>query len=74
MNLYYFYITFIAIIVYIIWSDPNGPRWLDLQFRLLEVNIRRWLLKQKLKRGMPPEMKKIIREMERKQKNDKNQM
>ena len=74
MSSYYFTLCVIAIFIYFIWSDPNGPRWLALQIKTLEIEIQRWILKQKIKRGMPSDMQKFIREMERKQKNDKDKM
>jgi len=48
--------------------------WLVLQVKTLQVEIQMWILKQKIKRGMPSDMQKFIREMERKQKNGKDKM
>tara|TARA_B100001142_G_C14019086_1_gene533636 strand:- start:422 stop:646 length:225 start_codon:yes stop_codon:yes gene_type:complete len=74
MSVYYFTLCVIAIFIYVIWSEPNLPAWLYLQVKILDVEIQRWILKQKIKRGMPSDMQKFIREMERKQKNGKDKM
>ena len=80
MSSYYFTLCIIAIFAWYIWSDPNGPRWLALQIKTLEIKIQSWILKQKIKRGMPSDMQKFIAKMEReqaqreKEENDKNKM
>jgi len=74
MSVYYFTLCVTAIFIYVIWSEPNLLAWLYLQVKILDVEIQRWILKQKIKRGMPSDMQKFIREMERKQKNGKDKM
>jgi hypothetical protein len=74
MSVYYFTLCVTAIFIYVIWSEPNLPAWLYLQVKILDIEIQRWILKQKIKRGMPSDMQKFIREMERKQKNGKDKM
>jgi len=74
MSVYYFTLCVTAIFIYVIWSEPNLLAWLYLQVKILDVEIQRWILKQKIKRGMPSDMQKFIREMERKQKDGKDKM
>jgi len=74
MSTYYFTLCVTAIFIYVIWSEPNLVVWLVLQVKTLQVEIQMWILKQKIKRGMPSDMQKFIAEMERKQKNGKDKM
>ncbi len=74
MSTYYFTLCVTALFIYFLWSEPNLAMWLVLQVKTLQVEIQMWILKQKIKRGMPSDMQKFIREMERKQKNGKDKM
>jgi len=54
--------------------------WIYLQVKTVQVEIQMWILKQKIKRGMPSDMQKFIAKMEReqaqreKEENGKNKM
>tara|TARA_B100002019_G_scaffold191670_1_gene165780 strand:+ start:73 stop:315 length:243 start_codon:yes stop_codon:yes gene_type:complete len=80
MSSYYFTLCVIAIFIYFLWSEPNLAMWIYLQVKTVQVEIQMWILKQKIKRGMPSDMQKFIAKMEReqaqreKEENGKNKM
>lgn len=55
----------VVAIVYVLWQDPNVPRYIELQFQLLRINIARWFMMRKLKGQLmdyEKEAKKIMKE------------
>jgi hypothetical protein len=75
MNLQYFYILFIGVIVLWVFQDPNVPRYIELQFELLRINIARWFMARKLKRQLDKDyndMQKAMKEWMKE--NGKDQM
>ena len=75
MNLQYFYILFIGVIVLWVFQDPNVPRYIELQFGLLRINIARWFMARKLKRQLDKDyndMQKAMKEWMKE--NGKDQM
>jgi len=75
MNTYYFYITIIALAIYIVWQDTNVPKYLELRIKLAQVNLRAFFMKIKLKRQLDRDYKNIQKDMrERMKENGKDQM
>ena len=63
MNLYYFYLTFIAAVVYLVFQDPNVPKYIELRLQLLRIDIIRFFLAKKLKWQLKRDMKRMERDM-----------
>jgi len=75
MNTYYFYITIIALAIYIVWQDTNVPKYLELRIKLAKVNLSAFFMKIKLKRQLDRDYKNIQKDMrERMKENGKDQM
>ena len=75
MNLQYFYILFLGVIIVWVFQDPNVPRYIELQFGLLRINIARWFMARKLKRQLDKDYKNIQKDMrEWMKENGKDQM
>ena len=75
MNTYYFYVTIIALAIYIVWQDTNVPKYLELRIKLAQVNLRAFFMKIKLKRQLDRDYKNIQKDMrERMKENGKDQM
>jgi len=75
MNTYYFYVTIIALAIYIVWQDTNVPKYLELRIKLAEINLRAFFMKIKLKRQLDRDYKNIQKDMrEWMKKNGKDQM
>ncbi len=65
MNLYYFYILFIGVLIFWVFQDPNVPRYIELRIQLLRIDIARWFMMRKLKGQLmdyEKEAKKIMKE------------
>jgi hypothetical protein len=65
MNTYYISIATIAAIVYILWQDPNVPRFIELMYQLAKINVIRFFMKIKMKRQLDKdynEMQKAMKE------------
>jgi len=75
INTYYISMVAVVAIVYILWQDPNVPRYIELQFGLLRINIARWFMARKLK-GQLMDYEKEAKEImkERMQKNGEDKM
>ena len=74
INTYYISMVAIVAIVYVLWQDPNVPRYIELQFALLRINIARWFMMRKLKGQLmdyEKEAKKIMKERMQKDGEDK---
>ena len=50
MNTYYISIAAISAIVYILWQDPNVPKFIDLMYQLAKINVIRFFIGIKMKR------------------------
>jgi len=75
MNTYYFYITILALAIYIVWQDTNVPKYLELRIKLAQINLRAFFMKIKLKRQLDRDYKNIQKDMrERMKENGKDQM
>jgi len=75
MNTYYFYITILALAIYIVWQDTNVPKYLELRIKLAQINLRAFFMKIKLKRQLDRDYKNIQKDMrERMKENGKDQV
>jgi len=75
MNLQYFYILFLGVIIVWVFQDPNVPRYIELQFGLLRINIARWFMARKLKRQLDKDYNDMQKDMrEWMKENGKDQM
>jgi len=75
MNTYYFYITIIALAIYIVCQDTNVPKYLELRIKLAEINLRAFFMKIKLKRQLDKDYNDMQKAMKEWTKNNgKDQM
>ncbi len=70
MNLYYFYILFIGVIIFWVFQDPNVPKFIELQFGLLRINIARWFMMRKLKGQLMDYEKEAMKIMKERMKDN----
>jgi hypothetical protein len=74
MNTYYISIAAIAAIVYILWQDPNVPRFIELIYQLAKINVIRFFMKIKMKRQLNKDyndMQKAMKEWMKENGKDK---
>lgn len=71
MNTYYISITIIAVIVYILWQDPNMSRFIDLMYQLAKINTERFFMAIQIKRQLDKDYKDMKEWMKA---NGKNKM
>ena len=74
MNTYYISMVAIAAIVYILWQDPNVPRFIGLVYQLARINVVRFFMKIKMKRQLDKDyndMKKFMEEWMKENGKDK---
>ena len=75
MNTYYISMAAIAAIVYILWQDPNVPKFVYLITQLVRINVTRFFMKIKMKRQLDKDyndMQKAMKEWLKE--NGKDQM
>ena len=65
----------VAAIVYILWQDPNVPKFIDLMYQLAKINVIRFFMKIKMKRQLDKDYKDMQKAMkEWLKENGKDQM
>ena len=75
MNTYYFYITIIALAIYIVWQDTNVPKFVHLMTQLARIKVITFFMKIKMKRQLDKDyndMQKAMKEWMKE--NGKDQM
>lgn len=60
---YYFYISILFLMAYIIFQDPNVPEYIELRLKLLRINIIKQYMKFKMKRQLDKDFKDIQKTM-----------
>jgi hypothetical protein len=74
MNTYYISLTVITVIVYILWQDPNMPRFIDLMYQLVKTNTILFFMGIKMKRQLDRDyndMQKAMKEWMKENGKDK---
>ena len=74
MNTYYISLAVITVIVYILWQDPNMPRFIDLMYQLAKINVIRFFMGIKMKRQLDRDyndMQKAMKEWMKENGKDK---
>ena len=64
----------LATIVYILWQDPNVPKFIDLIYQLARINVIRFFMKIKMKRQLDKDysdMQKAMKEWMKENGKDK---
>lgn len=75
MNTYYISLVAIAAIIYILWQDPNVPRFVELIYQLAKINVIRFFMKIKMKRQLDKDYRDMQKAMkEWLKENGKDQM
>jgi hypothetical protein len=65
----------LAAIIYILWQDPNVPKFIELVYQLARINVIRFFMKIKMKRQLDKDYKDMQKAMEEWMKNNgKDQM
>ena len=59
MLLQYFYLSVFAIIVFILFEDPNVPKYIELRLKLFRIDIIKYYMKVKMKRQLNRDLKEI---------------
>jgi hypothetical protein len=64
----------LAAIVYILWQDPNVPRFIELMYQLAKINVIKFFMKIKMKRQLDKDyrdMQKAMKEWMKENGKDK---
>lgn len=59
MTLQYFYILILFVIIFIVFEDPNVPKYIELRYQLLRINIIRWFMIRKMRKQLDNDLKEI---------------
>ncbi len=59
MLLQYFYLSVFFVLVFILFEDPNVPKYIELRLKLLRIDIIKFFMKQKLKRQLKKDLEEI---------------
>jgi len=57
--------------VFVVFEDPNVPKYIELRLQLLRINIIRWFMMKKMKRQLDKDRKEIEKWLKE---NGKDQM
>ena len=74
MDLYYFYIAIVVAIIYILWQDPNVPKFIELMTQLARIKVITFFMKIKMKRQLDKDyddMQKAMKEWMKENGKDK---
>ena len=59
MFLQYFYLSILFIIVFVLFEDPNVPKYIELRLKLFRIDIIKYFMKIKLKRQLDKDQKEF---------------
>ena len=63
MNTYYISMIVLAAIVYILWQDPNVPKFIELMTQLARIKVVSFFMKIKMKRQLDKDYRDMQKAM-----------